>query len=214
MKILLIGPPACGKGTIGRLLSVELGLPFVSVGNILRKLPFEFRYKKLVEDAMNEGGFVPNFLVAQVISAELNRSIYANGYILDGWLRLESDISYFDPKPTIVVFLTVNDSEVIRRVVGRRICETDGSIYNIYTSPPGVEGVCDLCGNQLTQRSDDTKEVAVARLKGFNAETAKSISRLRDSGILVEVDANGSITNVFAAVMAAVEGANEPKNRQ
>ena len=201
MRVLLIGPPASGKGTIGARLSQRLGLPLISIGSLLRDLsPAHPSYEKIA-GAMKEGRLVPNNLVAEILATRLHAGDCVDGFILDGWGRLFDDIQKLDPSPDKVIFLNVDIGTAIKRISGRRICEKDDTLYNIFTNPPKNESLCDVCGGKLTQRADDTEEGAIRRYESFMISSMETVDFYRAKGILAELDAGGSADEVFSAAM-------------
>ena len=201
MRILLIGPPASGKGTIGTRLSQRFGLPLISIGSLLRDLSSAHPSYEKIAGVMKEGRLVPNNLVAEILAARLHASDCASGFILDGWGRLFDDIQKLDPNPDKVLFLNVDIGTAVKRISGRRICEKDNTLYNIFTSPPKNEGLCDVCGGKLAQRADDTEEVAIRRYESFMTSSMETVDFYRAKGILAELDAGGSADEVFSAAM-------------
>ena len=97
MKLLLIGPQGCGKGTIGKKLSQHLNIPLVSVGQILRDLPDDYPGKDEIENYVDKGELAPQNLVSEILKSEISKDIYGNGFIFDGWGRTLEDLDYFNP---------------------------------------------------------------------------------------------------------------------
>ncbi|MBI2620819.1 nucleoside monophosphate kinase [candidate division WWE3 bacterium] len=179
MRILLIGPPASGKSTIGKLLSEYLDLPFISVGEILRNIPLADPAKREVERAIEKGELAPNDIVGGILRDKVRRIDCSRGFILDGWMRQMSDINFFDPKPDRVIFLNITDDVVIRRIAGRS-AHTD------------------------EKRSDDDLTTATRRLHHYYERTLKSVEYFRKRGILLDVNAEAPIEEVFEDVLAAL----------
>lgn len=205
MKVLLMGPPASGKGTIGELISEELNIPIFSIGQILRDVSEDSPYYEKIHKQMDEGGLVHPPLVAELLKEEVSKEAYEGGYILDGWMRNIEQKDYFDPKPDFVIFFDISDETAIKRISGRRFCPEDDFSCNIYTLPPENKDHCDKCGGKLTQRDDDRKEVVQNRLELYKEETIPVIEHYKEKGNLVEVDGEPSPKEVLAEVFEKLE---------
>lgn len=201
MVIILIGPPASGKGTISRLLSQEFDLPLISVGKMLRDIPPDSIWYEPIKQAMDKGELASNRLLGGFLSEVVKDSHYERGYILDGWARQLSDLDHFDPDPDAVVFLNVSYKTSKDRILSRRVCERGDHTYNLISKPPKKEGVCDVDGSKLLVRDDDTEEVLEHRWEVFNNKTTKVIKHFRDLGKLVEVVAEGRPQSIFAETL-------------
>ncbi|MBI2414921.1 nucleoside monophosphate kinase [candidate division WWE3 bacterium] len=204
MRLVLMGPPACGKGTIAKMLSDKLNIPTVSVGDVLRQVPADFPDYNVINEHMGKGLLVPNTIVGALLTLELSKPIYANGYILDGWLRQISDKDCFDPNADFVIYIKISDKTSINRISGRRICEEDGKIYNIYTLPQETLKEMLLC-KTLVHREDDKEEVVKARLVSFYEQTMPVIKYFEGLNKILEVDGEGSPDEVFNLVLHALD---------
>ena len=201
MKILIIGPPASGKGTIGDLLSVKLRIPLVSGGELLRALTAKHpRYEEL-HKKMDAGELAPSDLVADLLKERVSHSDCSNGYILDGWARNINNLKYFDPKFDLVLFLDISEETAIKRISGRRICELTGETYNIYTMDKKELAECP---SGFTQRDDDKENVVKERLAVYRKETSPVIEYFKKQHILVEIDAEPAPEEVFKNVCKAL----------
>src|SRR3972149_1067835 len=120
MIIMLMGPQACGKGTQGELLSKKLNLSLVGVGDLLRAIPKNHPKYQLVQDEMKRGELANHEAVADLLKERVLRKDCADGYILDGWGRIEEQFKLFDPNPDKVIFINIPREETIRRISGRR----------------------------------------------------------------------------------------------
>ena len=186
MKILLMGPQGSGKGTVGEKLSEKLQIPLIGVGQTLRALPKNTPESEKLQERLDKGELAPNDLVAEILRKRVVLPDCSNGYILDGWGRKMSDIQLFDPGFDKVVLLILSKKTSLVRISGRRTCDSDGKIYNIYTLP---KEELEKCKGKLVQRSDDTEESVSKRLSIFYTETQPVIEYFRQKGLLVEVDA-------------------------
>ncbi len=185
MKILLMGPQGCGKGTIGKMLSEKLGLPLIEVGGLLRAASENNPNYKNLAEYLNKGKLAPYGLTADIIIEKI-ASLDSAGYILDGWCRAMDELPYFDPKPDIVIVLNISRETSIKRITGRRICDSDGKTYNIYTLP---KDELEKCAGNLVQRADDTEEAVNQRLAIYYNETTQVIEYYKKQGKVLEVSA-------------------------
>lgn len=204
MKLLLIGPPASGKGTIGEKLSEEFGIPLLSVGELLRELPEDYPLKKEIDEAMERGELAPQKIAAQVLKEAVEKESCHNGFVIDGWGRDLSDLTYYDPEFDNVIYLIISADTAEKRISSRRTCEKCGAVYNLISVPPKVSGVCDFCGGKLVQRDDETSEATRKRFEIFNTETKETIDYFKNERKLLEIDAEGSIDEVYERVRKAL----------
>lgn len=208
MKLILLGAPGAGKGTQADVLSRKLNIPTISTGNILRAAvkngtPIGLKAKEY----MDAGALVPDEVIIGIIVERLAEPDCANGYILDGVPRtlaqadaLEAAGIHFDA----VVSIEISDEEIERRMTGRRTCLNCGATYHVVAAPPKAEGICDVCGEALTQRKDDKPETVRARLKTYHTETEPLKGYYESRGLLKMIPNQGSIEATTAAIMAAL----------
>jgi len=202
MKILLAGPPACGKGTVGERLSDQFKIPSISMGQTLRDLPETHPRYLESKEIMESGGLAPDDLVADLMRKRLEREDCKNGYILDGYGRSLGQIELFEPPLDVVVLLDIPVEETLRRITGRRTCDTDGKIYNIYTIPKEELAKCE--GN-LVQRDDDTEEAVLTRIEKYKKETLPVLDYFKTKGMVKEVSGMGTVSEEYAAVLSVLE---------
>lgn len=207
MKLLLLGPPASGKGTVGGLLSEKIKLPITSVGALFRALPESNPYYELIHDQMDKGELVPNQVAAGVLQSELKEAKYANGFILDGWMRDLEQKEHFEPDVDWAIFIKVSEDTVIKRISGRRFCPRDRFMCNVFTLPPKNPNHCDKCSGELEQRDDDNEEVVKTRLDLYHNDTVPVIEYYRGRRKLLEVDGEGTPEEVLELILSAL-----PKN--
>jgi len=213
--IVIIGAPGAGKGTQSRLLSEKYGYPHISTGDILREMArADTPLGRKVKETMAAGLLVSDEILAEVIRTRTSQPDCSNGYILDGFprtldqARLLEELASQQGKPIRSARIVVSEEALLKRLSGRRACSKCGEIYNIYFSPPKVEGVCDLDGAPLMQRSDDHPEAVSRRLEEYKRSTAPLIDHYRQSGGLIEVNGELPVEDVFEKLLAAVDGAN------
>lgn len=200
MKILLMGPPACGKGTIGKMLSEKLGLPLFGGGQLLRDLPKSHPRYDEINKIMEEGKLAPQEFVAELLEKRCDEDDCKNGFILDGWGRAMIDLELFDPVFDHVLLINISDETVMKRITGRRLCTSDGQVYNIYTLP---KEELEKCTGELIQREDDTPEVVKTRLE-VQRPREEVKEYFRKQGNLVEIDGEGLPEEVFQSALEAM----------
>jgi len=199
---MLIGPQACGKGTQGEMLSKKLNLPLVGVGDLLRAIPENHPKYQLVQDEMKRGELANHEVVADLLKKRVLRKDCADGYILDGWGRIEEQFKLFDPNPDKVIFINIPCEETIRRISGRRICQPTGEVINIYTLDREEMA---KCAGPLIRREDDTENAVKERLEIFSRDTLPVISKYRAQNKLVELSGLGTPDEVFGRILKALE---------
>jgi len=208
-NILLLGAPGAGKGTQSRRLTESFGVEHVTTGDALRENKgMDISHLDLEYDTpgeyMDAGELVPDPVVNEIVKTALQE---ADGYVLDGYPRNESQTEYLDSITDldVVLYLDVGDEELVRRLTGRRVCEDCGATYHVDFDPPEEEGVCDECGGDLYQREDDTEETARERINVYEENTEPVVEYFREKGVLVEVDGEQAPDDVWADVKDAVE---------
>ena len=175
MKLILLGAPGAGKGTQARLLSRECQIPEISTGNILRSAikngtPVGIKAKEYIE----KGRLVPDEIIIDIAKERLAQPDCANGYILDGMPRTIPQAQALEDagiEIDMALSLEIDDQRIIDRMSGRRVCLHCGESYHLETNPPKQNGICDICGSELTIRDDDAPETVKVRLEVYHAET-------------------------------------------
>jgi adenylate kinase len=205
MRVVLMGPPGVGKGTQAAQMQALLGVPHVSTGNILRVAiqqegsPLGSEVRRFVES----GRLVPDALMGDLIAERLGRKDSAGGFILDGFPRTLEQVDILDGvlgrlglELDRVLMLKVPETEIVRRLSGRRTCPSCGAVFHLDSRPPAVAGVCDACGSGLVQRPDDTEQVIRERMKVYAEQTLPVAEAYRSRGLLIEIDGLGEIDSV------------------
>lgn len=211
--VLLLGAPGVGKGTQAQVLMEMWGIPQISTGDIIRvniksKTPLGVEFEGLVAS----GHLVPDDLVNGMVASRLAEPDCGRGYILDGFPRTLPQAAWLDGHlgsqgglPVIAVSIEVGYTQLLGRITGRRTCPVCKSIYNVFTSPPKVDNVCDLDGAVLEQRADDTEEMFAERMRVFDAQTAPVIEHYRTQGRFEVVDGDREIDAVTDEIVAALK---------
>ncbi len=210
--IVLLGPPASGKGTQAAQLREALGLPHVASGDLFREnLKNETELGQKAKAFMDRGDLVPDDVTIAMVMDRLGRPDCANGALLDGFPRtiaqaeaLGRELTARGHKVGVVPNIAVPDEVLVERVAGRRLCRTCGESYHVQFNPPSQPGVCDNDGGELYQRDDDNPETVRKRLEVYWKQTSPLIDYYRAQGVLVDVNGDQSIEAVQAELRAAV----------
>jgi adenylate kinase len=218
MRIILLGAPGSGKGTVAEALRDAYGFPKISTGDLLREAVREQTPLGLVAASqMGKGGLVDDATVLALLRERLARADCRGGYVLDGFPRNLAQADALDALglagPEIVFDLEVREEVVLERLANRRTCPKCEAIYHLVNKPPKVPGICDVCGTALVQRNDDTPEVIRERLKTHRAKTELLIARYSAKGSLHVVDANRRAAEVIGDVRRIFEALTGPGNR-
>jgi adenylate kinase len=210
--IILLGPPASGKGTQAAILRDALHLPHVASGDLFREnLKNETELGREAKAYMDRGELVPDDVTIAMVMERLGQPDCVAGALLDGFPRtlaqaeaLDSALAVRGHSVGMVLYIAVPDEVLVERVSGRRICRVCGESYHIKFNPPPEEGVCSEDGGELYQREDDRPETVRQRLRVYWEQTSPLIETYRDQGILVAIDGDQSIDAVTVDLHAAV----------
>lgn len=216
MHILLMGPPGAGKGTQAAELVKAFNIPHISTGDMFRVAIKEgTELGKQAKACIDAGKLVPDELTVGIVRERLLKDDCQKGFILDGFPRtveqadaLNGILKEIGLTLTRVLNINVPASELIERAVGRRICKKCGATYHVKFNPPKQEGICDDCGEALTQRADDTAETMKNRLSVYEASTKPLIDYYQKAGIYTEVDGRQAIDKVTKELIATLKAKN------
>ena len=210
MKLIMFGPPGAGKGTQADILCRRYGIKKISSGDALRDvIRSGSELGEQVKALMDEGQFVPDEIVTEIIRDRVNSPDCANGFILDGFprnLAQAEELVGMGVKVNKALLINVPDEVLVDRVQGRVMCEKCGASYHLKNNPPAVEGVCDKCGGHLEARYDDRPETVRARLKVYHELTDPVVDFYRGRGVLSEIDGTTSIENATNEILKILEG--------
>ena len=212
MNIILIGAQGSGKGTQAEMLAQALGVPHIASGDLFRKEIEEKSETGLkAREYIDRGKLVPDDLTVAMILSRLKQPDCEPGVLMDGFPRtlaqaeaLDKNLREAEQQIDAVVYLNVPREELLRRLSGRYICKAHQHVYNIYSRPPKVAGVCDLDGSELYQRSDDVGSAVKRRLDIFFNETIHLLDHYGKQGKVVEVNGNQGIDEVHQALVDAI----------
>jgi adenylate kinase len=213
MRIVLLGAPGSGKGTQAKRLVDRYHIPQISTGDLLRaQVAAGTDLGRQAKEAMDAGRLVSDELVLAMIRERLGEADAQAGCILDGFPRntgqaesLDSLLDELEQPIDLALLIDVDFDVLMQRLTGRRTCKDCGQMYNVYTSPPAVDGICDKCGGDVVQRSDDNEETIRNRLAVYRDQTAPLIDYYRSQGKLKEVQGIGDIDDIFAGICKLVD---------
>lgn len=212
MIIILLGAPGSGKGTQAKRVAERYGLTHLSTGDIFRaemaaKTPVGLK----AETYVKSGQLVPDNIVTEMVAGRMDP---AHGrYLLDGFPRnleqarsFDNDLTSMKMAVDLVIYLSLGEAEVVKRLSSRRSCSKCGEVYNLLSSPAKKAGVCDKCGGAVVQREDDTEATVRKRLLVFKDLTEPLVAYYRAEQVIRDVDAARDIEAVTGAVCAVIDG--------
>lgn len=216
MKIVLLGPPGAGKGTQAKSISNRYSIPHISTGDIFRKniseeTPLGIEAKQYIDN----GQLVPDEVTINMVKDRLTWEDCKNGYLLDGFPRtvaqaeaLQEFLESRDEKLDTALCIEVPSSFILERMTGRRVCLSCGASYHIKFNSPAVDGVCDVCGDNIIQRKDDVEQTVKERLDVYERQTQPLIDFYKEKNLLSTVDGTKAINEVFEGICNILGSAN------
>ena len=213
MRVVLVGPPGAGKGTQAEHIAKHYRIPNISTGDIFRANVAErTSLGEIAKSYMDEGELVPDDVTVAMVRGRLGKDDTDHGFLLDGFPRtvpqaesLGALLDELDVPLDVVLKITVDDDEVVRRLSGRRICRSCGRTFHVEFDPPSAEDVCDVCGGELYQRDDDKPETVRRRLQVYREQTKPLVEYYEDRGLLRRVMGTGEVTEVTKRAIEALE---------
>jgi adenylate kinase len=207
MKLVFLGPPGAGKGTLAALAKECFHLVHISTGDIFRAnikngTPLGVKVKAILDS----GGLVPDETTIEIVKDRLGQADCKAGYLLDGFPRTVGQaeaLAGFEKLDAVVNFV-LSDSEVVARLSGRRVCKACGTGFHLTALPPKKPGICDKCGGELVQRKDDEPASIEERLKVYEASTQPLIDWYRSKGLLKDIDASPEPAEVLKTLKKAL----------
>ncbi len=206
MNLILLGAPGAGKGTQSQMLVEEFEIPHISTGDILRAAvkngtPLGVKAKGY----MDAGELVPDSLIIDLMKERLAEPDAQKGFILDGFPRTTTQAAALDTALAAdgrridhAIAIVVPDEKIVERLSSRRVCKVCG-----YTGTAG-DTVCPTCGGEMYQRDDDKPETIQNRLNVYEKSTAPLVDYYKGAGVLVEIDGDRPVSDVYADVKAAI----------
>lgn len=215
MQIVLMGAPGSGKGTQAQRLVEHFKIPQVSTGDLLRAaVERGTEYGLRAKAVMESGALVSDEIVLGIIRERLGEADAARGFILDGFPRniaqaeaLETLLSTLRRPIDVVVQFDVDYAEIVKRISGRRTCQTCGRVFNIYTAPAGTAPHCDRCSDKpsLVQRKDDEEATVRKRLEVYEKQTRPLLKFYQERGLLRTIDAQQGVDEVSAQLFKLLD---------
>ncbi|WP_371481046.1 adenylate kinase [Kitasatospora sp. NBC_00315] len=214
MRIVLVGPPGAGKGTQAHLLAKTLSIPHISTGDLFRaNIGQRTQLGLEAKGYMDAGHLVPDEVTIGMAKDRMAQSDAAGGFLLDGFPRnlvqakaLDEILAEWGIALDGVLDLEVPEDEVVKRIAGRRLCRNDGGhVFHVDYNPPAVADVCDECGGELYQRSDDTEDKVRTRLEVYHTETEPIIDYYAQQGLVATIPALGKVDEVTQRAIEALK---------
>lgn len=208
MKIILLGAPGSGKGTISNIICNEYNLMHISTGDLFRaQLKIDDDLTAQIKEFVLTGKYVPDWITNKIASDAIENSLSNyNGYILDGYPRTLSQVDYLNEnygQVDAAILLNVSNDTLIKRISGRHVCKNCNSIYNIYFfNKPKNESICDKCGGELIQRKDDALDVVQERITIYDEQTKPLIKYYQEKNLLYDINAEIEIGALVEKVRA------------
>ena len=209
----MLGAPGAGKGTQAKMIAEKFGIPHISTGDIFRaNIKNQTELGKKAKAYLDEGTLVPDELTCDLVVDRIANEDCAKGYILDGFPRTIPQAEALTKALTkdggaidYAIDVDVPDSDIVRRLSGRRVCLKCGATYHTSFNPPREEGICDSCGEALVHRDDDKPETIQKRLDVYHSQTQPLIEYYHEAGCMYKVDGTRSLEEVFASICAILE---------
>ena len=200
MKLIFLGPPGAGKGTLAVKAVDLLKISHISTGAIFRSAiaaqsPLGLKVKEIID----AGKLVDDQTTIELVKERLAMDDAKKGYILDGFPRTIAQAEALGGFSTVdkVVNFDIPDSKILERLGGRRVCRKCGHNFHIIFDKPTNEGICDHCGGEVYTREDDMPEAIQKRLEVYRAQTVPLIDYYRKKGLLLDIDASPSVDEVI-----------------
>lgn len=212
MNLILLGPPGAGKGTQAKMMIDTFKVPQISTGDILRaalreRTPLGVKAKEY----MDKGILVPDEVVVDIIQERLKGADCQNGYVLDGFPRtvaqaqaLDKVLADMNSAIDHVIFIEVDNGELIKRLTGRRICRQCGRGYHAIFDPPVNKHLCDKCQGELYQRDDDNEDTVRNRLDVYDSQTFPLIQYYKEKDLIRSINGQGGIQQIFDRIKAVL----------
>lgn len=213
LDLILLGGPGSGKGTQASLITQKYNLLHISTGELFRghiknQTPLGLKAKSFID----AGDLVPDEVTIQMVQDRLSDPEAAQGIVLDGFPRtnqqarsLDSILQSLNRKLSAVIYLDVDDSEIIRRLSSRLICRNCQTPYHKEFSPSLIPNICDKCGGELYQRDDDKPETIKARLNTYHNLTAPLVEYYSEKKLLICVNGAGTLESVSTSIFSAID---------
>jgi adenylate kinase len=206
--MLLMGPPGAGKGTQAERITGYCKIPHIATGDIFREaIRGGTELGRRAKSYLDAGELVPDAITIEIVKERLRETDCMPGFLLDGFPRTVPQAEALDQllidlamRLDLVLNIKIAPAILVERLTGRRICRQCGTSYHLVFNPPKQKGICDRCGGELYQRSDDTPETVGDRLRVYANKTAPLLEFYRQRGLLQEVDGEPGIDAVWEVI--------------
>ncbi len=219
MRVVLLGPPGAGKGTHASRLNVNLGVPHISTGDMVREeIKAQTELGEEIKKYSDRGVLVPDEIIIRLLAKRLRKPDCQKGFILDGFPRTMQQAEALDriSRIDLAINLNVPDEIIVQRLSNRLTCRKCGAIYNRLTMKPRRANICDKCDGELYQRVDDKPEVIQERLNVYRKNTEPLIEYYRRRSLLKDVHCDDLMTPpevTFERIKAITDSVKKEKTR-
>ncbi len=215
MKLVVLGPPGAGKGSLAMAIKAATGVAHISTGDLLREeMKNESDLGLEAKKFIDSGDLVPDELVTRLVENKLKSdSTLDKGYMLDGFPRTEVQakdlnriLKGLEKELDYAIYLEASLPIILKRLTGRRVCRNCGALFHMTNKLPKQEGVCDQCGGELYQRADDNEETIKTRMDVYLKNTKPITDYYRGSGILKEIDGDAQTEDLQRVLTQIFDG--------
>jgi adenylate kinase len=206
MRIVLLGPPGAGKGSLAALIKDHYKILHISTGDILREeMKKDSPLAKEIKSFIERGALVPDNVITKIVDQKLTHGLKpTDSYMLDGYPRnaaqaedLDKILKKTNASLDFVLNMEASLSLILKRISGRRICKSCGAVYHVSNHPPKAANICDVCQGALYQRTDDNEDTVLARMKVYNESTAPLLDYYRKQNKLRTIDGDDETSVLF-----------------
>lgn len=218
MKKIFLGPPGSGKGTAASRIAPKFKIPHISTGDLFREhIKNQTDIGIKAKEFISEGGLVPDNITIEILKERIAREDCKNGFILDGFPRTlsQAEMLHNLTEIDVVINMDVTEEVIIERLSSRLSCSNCNKIYNLRSTAPKKQGICDTCQGEVIRRHDDEPKVVKKRLKEYKKNTKPLIDFYRDKGILIDIvckDINQTPEETFQEAFKAINNFLDKKN--